>query len=265
MELGNVKKELKSRVAKGLNFGVEAVDEVLQPDSDLYNQFILLKSKYNDLMYMSSMNTLAYEQIALGLDRLRNHLIQIIDHMEGQHLGKETVEQNFNISALPTRRANFFKLLDIHYLNLNAISYMEYIGSEISNRQSGRKAMYELLQGHRRRLRNKEELSGEGATAFIREHFASWFQNEITGIEVYLKNIKHMLQYALASEVEQEFFLATLRSLFSRFEQGFIFYYAFCGLDPEFTALVLQGKILDESVKSFLIREEDYDLLLRRK
>ena len=49
------------------------------------------------------------------------------------------------------------------------------------------------------------------------------------------------------------------------FEQGFIFYYAFCGLDPEFSALVLQGKILDESVKSFLIREEDYDLLLRRK
>lgn len=260
MEVGDVKKELKSRVAKGLNFGVEAVEEVLQADSDLYNQFVLLKSKYNDLMYMSSLNTLAYEQIALGLDRLRNHLIQIIDQLEAVHLGKETVEQNLNISALPTRRANFFKLLDIHYLNLNAISYSEYIGSETTNRQNGRKAVFELLQGHRRRLNNKEEIAGDGATQFIRDHFADWFRHEIVGMEVYLKNIKHMLQYALASEVEQEFFLVTLHSLFSRFEQGFIFYYAFSDLDPVFTGLVKKGRIIDESVKSFLIREEDYNV-----
>ena len=54
MDLDNVKEELKSRIAKGLNFGVEAVEEVLQSDSDLYNPFILLKSKYNDLLYKSS-------------------------------------------------------------------------------------------------------------------------------------------------------------------------------------------------------------------
>lgn len=259
MELAEVKKELKSRVAKGLNFGVEAVEEVLQADSDLYNQFILLKSKYNDLMYMSSLNTLAYEQIALGLDRLRNHLMQIIDQMEASHLGKESVEQNLNISALPTRRANFFKLLDIHYLNLNAISYMEYIGTE-TNQQNGRKALFELMQNHRRRLRNAKENTSEEGTKIIREHFADWFQHEITGLEVYLKNIKHMLQYALASDVEQEFFLATLRSLFSRFEQGLIFYYLFSRLDPEFESLAKKGQIVDESVKSFLIREEDYNV-----
>ncbi len=261
MELGTVKDELKSRVAKGLNFGVEAVEEVLQSGSDLYNQFILLKSKYNDLLYMSSLNTLSYEQLSLGLDRLRNHLIQIIDQMEAQHLGKETVEQSFNISALPTRRANFFKLLDIHYLNLNAISFVEHIGSDITNRQAGRKAVFELLQGHRRRFRNREDIVGEQGTLIIKEHFSSWFQNETTGLEVYLKNIKHMLEYALASEIEQEFFLATLRSLFSRFEQGFIFYYAFSDLDPAFSELVIQGKIVDEGVKTLLIRKEDYELL----
>ena len=59
MDLENVKNELKSRVAKGLNFGVEAVEEVLQSSSDLYNQFVLLKSKYNDMLYMSSLNTLS--------------------------------------------------------------------------------------------------------------------------------------------------------------------------------------------------------------
>ena len=54
MDVTPIKKELKGRVAKGLNFGVEAVDEVLQADSELYNQFILLKSQYNDLMYLST-------------------------------------------------------------------------------------------------------------------------------------------------------------------------------------------------------------------
>lgn len=260
MDIGDVKKELKSRVAKGLNFGVEAVEEVLQSDSDLYNQFVLLKSKYNDLMYMSSLNTLAYEQIALGLDRLRNHLIQIIDQMEGAHLGKETVEQNLNISALPTRRTNFFKLLDIHYLNLNAVSYSEYIGTE-TNQQNGRKALFELMQNHRRRLRGKKEIAGDEGTQHIRDYFSDWFQHEIIGMEVYLKNIKHMLQYALASEVEQEFFLATLRSLFSRFEQAMIFYYVFSELDTDFSDLVRKGQLLDESVKSFLIRDEDFDVL----
>ncbi|MEL6837098.1 MAG: hypothetical protein AAFP77_29105 [Bacteroidota bacterium] len=261
MDLDNVKDELKSRIAKGLNFGVEAVEEVLQSDSDLYNPFILLKSKYNDLLYMSSLNTLSYEQLSLGLDRLRNNLIQIIDQLEAQHLGKETVEQSFNISALPTRRANFFKLLDIHYLNLNAISFVEHIGSEITNRQHGRKAVFELLQGHRRRFRNRQEFASEQATQAIKEHFSSWFQHEITGLEVYLKNIKHMLEYALASEIEQEFFLATLRSLFSRSEQAFILYYALSDLDPSFRDLVVNGKIVEESAKALLIREEDYKSL----
>ncbi len=260
MDNSKIKKELKSRVAKGLNFGVEAVEEVLQTESDLYNQFILLKSKYNDLMYMSSLNTLAYEQVALGLDRLRNHLIHIIDQMEDKHLGKTSVEQNLNISALPTRRANFFKLLDIHYLNLESIHYAEYIGAEISNRQQGRKAMFELLQGHRRRLNNSKELDTTAWALKLKEHFAEWFKNEIVGIEVYVKNIKHMLQYALASEVEQEFFLATLRSLFSRYEQAFLFYYAFSEIDPQFSSLLRKGQVIDDAVRSVLMREEDFDL-----
>lgn len=261
MELASVKKELKARVAKGLNFGVEAVDEVLQADSDLYNQFILLKSKYNDLMYMSTINTLPYEQIALGLDRLRNHLISIIDEIDNNHLGKTKVEQKFNINALPTRRANFFKLLDIHYLNLEAITYAEIIGSDEVNKRTGREAVFEIFQGHRRRFRNREDLAGEAGTAIIRSHFATVFGNEKGILEVYFKNIKHLLEYALASEVEQDFFLATLRSLFSRFEQALIFYYSHCGIDPEFRALVNQGQLIERNVSAILIREEDLDLL----
>lgn len=257
MDIATIKKELKGRIAKGLNFGVEAVDEVLQADSDLYNQFILLKSKYNDLMYLSTINTLPYEQIELGLNRLRNHLLSIIDQLEENHLEKKEMAQSYNINDLPTRRANFFKLLDIHYLNLRAITYVEILGADEKNISESREAIFKFYQNHRRQFRNREDLAGEQGAGIVKKHFKDWFGNEIGILEVYFKNIKHLLRYALANEVEQSFFLATLQSLFSRYEQAFIFYYAYCGIDEAFTALVKQGGLVDDSITPLLIRAED--------
>lgn len=258
MEIGAIKKELKERIAKGLNFGVEAVEEVLQADSDLYNQFILLKSKYNDLMYLSSINTLPYEQIALGQDRLRNHLLNIINDLEEAHLEKKEVQQAYNITDLPTRRANFFKLLDIHYLNLKSIAYAEVFGTEEKNVCEGREAIFKIYQGQRRRFRNREDLEGKDGERIIKEYFHEWFSNDIGVLEVYFKNIKHLLRYALANEVEQSFFLATLQSLFSRFEQALIFYYTYSGIDDEFQTLVRKGELLHEEIKPILIRKGDF-------
>ena len=67
MSKATIQSDLKNRIAKGLNFGIEAVEEVLDPTSSIYNDFVLLQSKYNDLMYISSMNTLPYEQIEIGM------------------------------------------------------------------------------------------------------------------------------------------------------------------------------------------------------
>ena len=259
MDITTIKKELKGRVAKGLNFGVEAVDEVLQTDSELYNQFILLKSKYNDLMYLATINTLPYDQITLGLNQLRNHLLSIIDQLEESDLEKQEVAQSYNINDLPTRRANFFKLLDIHYLNLRAITFVEITGTNEQEIFESREAIFKFYQSHRRQFRNREDLAGEEGTTIIKNHFKEWFSNEIGILEVYFKNIKHLLRYALANEVEQSFFLATLQSLFSRFEQALLFYYAYCGIDEEFTALVKQGGLVDDSILPILIRPEDLE------
>jgi len=259
MDLTTIKKELKGRVAKGLNFGVEAVDEVLQADSDLYNQFILLKSKYNDLMYLSTINTFPYEQIELGLNRLRNHLLSIIDQLEDDHLEKQEVAQAYNINDLPTRRANFFKLLDIHYLNLRAITYVEIFGTDEQEIFESREAIFKFYQNHQRKFRHREDLAGNEGTAIVKDYFREWFGNEIGILEVYFKNIKHLLRYALANEVEQSFFLATLQSLFSRFEQALIFYYAYCGIDEAFTTLVKKGGLVDDSILPLLIRPEDLE------
>jgi hypothetical protein len=186
--------ELKERVAKGLNFGIEAVEEVLEPTSALYNDFVLLKSKYNDLMYVSSQNTMSYEQIELGLDRLRASLLGLINKLDKESLKKEEVQSDFNVQALPTRRTNFFKLLDIHFLNLEAITYTELFGSEERD-YHGREAMFQFYQSCRRQ--NRHQKGAEEVKMFFKDYFT----NDTGMFEVYFKNIKHMLAYILSSDI----------------------------------------------------------------
>lgn len=252
MDIKQIRSDLKARVAKGLNFGIEAVEEVLDPGADTYNEFILLKSKYNDLMYISSINTLPYEQIAVGMDRLRNHLLTIIDKLEEPGMQRSEINPDLRVQALPARRTNFFKLLDIHFRNLEDIAYVEIYGEQES-RKAGREAVFELYHLHRRHLRRQEELKGTEGLDRCRAYFREYFGNENGSLEVYFKNIRHLLDYTLESELDRPFFLDTLRSLFSRYELGLIFYYALSGMDDGFRGMVVESRLIDESVKPILI------------
>lgn len=253
MQSKNIKLELKERVAKGLNFGIDAVEDVIDHSSDLFNEFVLLKSKYNDLMYVSSLNTIAYEQIELGLDRLRNNLIGIIDKLEAENLQKQDLDADMKIQSLPTRRTNFFKLLDIHFQNLEAVTYTEIYESNREVSKHGREAVFEIYQNHRRRLRSLADVNEAEAIDKIKNHFREYFSKDSGMLEVYFKNIKHLISYTLESEIEAQFFLNTLRSLFSRFEMALIFYYAVCDIDPEFKQLVIKSKLTDDSIRDILI------------
>lgn len=255
-----IKSELKERVAKGLNFGIEAVEEVLDTDSALYNSFVLIKSKYNDLMYVTSINTMSYEQVELGLDRLRNNLLQLIDKIDLGSLKKEEVQADLTIHAMPTRRTNFFKLLDIHFKNLEDVYYTEIIGHN-ERKQTGRSAIFEIYQMQRRKFRNREDLKGIEGLLVLKNYFQEYFSHEKGMLEVYFKNIKHLLSYAMESEVERTFFLNTLKSLFSTFELGLIFYFAISNLDPGFLELVKKSQLIDRSVTDILIEKGHYDLV----
>ena len=260
MDLRKIQTELKARVAKGLNFGIEGLEDVLDPDAGLFNEFILLKSKYNDLMYVSSMNTLPYEQIEIGMDRLRSNTLNLIDKLEEGELKGQSVKTDLKVQALPTRRTNFFKLLDIHFQNLEAVRYMETFG-ENEDVYEGREAIFKWYQLHRGPFRKREDLESEEGLKEVRKYFNDYFRHESGVIEVYFKNIKHLVAYTLESEIERQFFLDTLRSLFSRYELGLIFYYALCGVDPSFTELVRQSRRLDESVRGVLIAPGHWDAL----
>ena len=244
MDVAQIKLELKTRIAKGLNFGIEGFEEVVNASSNLYNDFILLKSKYNDLMYLSSMNTLPYDQIELGLNRLRSSLLGLIDHLEESNLEKNEVNSDLKIQALPTRRANFFQLLDIHFRNLEAVKY-----SEVDNFQTnGREAIYKLYQMYSYYFEKETKANEIVLETFLRTHFG----RDSGALEVYFKNIGHIISYAMESEVEQAFFLNIIKSLFSKYEMGMIFYYALSDTDPAFRALIKKSKLIDDAIAVIL-------------
>ena len=257
MQLKEIQAKLKERIAKGLNFGMEAVEDVIDPGSNLYNDYILLKSQYNDLMYLSSINTLPYEQIELGLNRLRSSLLGVIDKLEAPALQKEAVDTELKIRALPTRRDNFFKLLDIHFKNLEAICFIEISGDR-ERRYDGRQAVFNYYKMHIRQFQRQENKDSPEALAAIQHYFADYFSHEIGIFEVYFNNIKHLLDYTLDSEVEQQFFMDTLRSMFSRYELGFVFYYALSQKDPEFTALVLKSRLIQPLIQEILVTKAHF-------
>ena len=258
MDIEKLKVTLKSRVAKGLNYGIEAVEEVLDPAGKLYDEFIAIQSKYNDLMYVSGMNMLPYEQIAVGQDRLRSVLLTFISGLDERSLKKEEVTTGIKDSALPTGRGNFFQLVDIHFRNLDAIKYVEVFGG-VESVQTGREALFSWYQTHRRKFRNDKQIHSPDGIQIVRDYFVDYFQHEKGTIEIYFKNIKHLMAYVLESELEQAFFLNTLRSLFSRYELGFIFYFALSGVEPDFKELVEQTQLMAETVRDVLILPAHFD------
>lgn len=263
MQLQEIKSELKQRVAKGLNFGMEAVEEVIASNSNSFNDFVLLKSKYNDLMHISSINTLPYDQIEIGLNRLRSSLLNIIDNLEESDLKQHQVNTDLKVQALPTRRTNFFKLLDIHFQNLEAIVYIQITGYGEESRYSGREAVYQIydLCEYDFNRQQKEEPTQADELTTLKNYFTKYFQGDPGIFEVYFKNIRHMLTYVLDSEVEQGFFLNTLKSLLSRYELAMLFYYALCDMDSNLKTLVIQSKLMDDSIKTVLVRESHFSFL----
>ncbi len=252
MNLKDVQSQLKERVAKGLNFGIEGLEGIIDKNSNIFNDFILLKSKYNDLMYVSSQNTLDYEQIEVGLDRLRSNTLNIIDKLGEQDIKKEDVKKDLKVQALPTRRANFFKLLDIHFQNLQGIFIVELFGDQ-ERRKTGREAVYHIYYMHKRQFRNREDLAGSEGLQILRAYFKDFYSNEKGMLEVYFKNIKHLLDYTFESEIDRPFFLNIIRSLFSKYEIALIFYYAISQIDPDFEELFKKGGLMTSLTQEILI------------
>lgn len=258
----DIKSELKLRITRGLNFGIEAVEKVLHPDSRIFNRYILIKSKYNDLMQYSATNTLPYDELEVGFDKLRSSLIQLIHDLSPEDIKADEEAPELQNKALPYRRENFFRLLDIHYRNLDAIYYEEQIynsqaGRYDKDRYHGRDAIFQRYQQLGRTYRGKDHDNLDT----IKKVFGEFFQHEIGVFEVYFKHIKHMGQYIKGAEVDQRFFYDTLIASLSRFELAMLFYFVISDLDPEVRAFAIESQVFNATLTHTLLNPDHLNYL----
>jgi len=259
--MNNLKSDLKGRVAKGLNYGIEAMEDILNPTTTAYNQFIALKSKYSDLMHFSSINTLSYEQLEIGFDKLRNSLLLLVDGLSDNDFRKQSVNIEISNKSLSYRRTNFFQLLEIHFQNLEKIShritdYYDRVQDKWEYRRvEGREAIFHIYDALQYNFKEKQENTPEN----LRLYFKDFFTKEYGAIEVYLKNLSHILSYILAEEVEQGFFIHTLKAVLSKVELAMIYYYAFSGIDLQFKTYTDLVELVEEPLRQVLIAPEHLD------
>ena len=253
MQSKNLRKELKERVAKGLHFGIEAMEDSLDSSSSLYNDFVLLKSTSHDMIYVSPPNTLPYEQLEIGLNKLRAHLLKLIDRIDDEAITASEISSNLKLQDLPNRRTNLFKLLDIHFRNLETIRWnIEY---DVNSREvyTGREAIARTYWAKKYNFPRVGKPNDPDSKEDVTNYFQDFFGSDKGVYEVYFNNIRHMLEYTLESEVEQSFFLHIIGSLLSRHELVMALYYALSGLDPAFADALRKSKLLDDTNKELLI------------
>lgn len=263
MSTANTQTELKERIARGLNFGIEALEEVLLPDAPAYDRFILIKSKYNDLMHFSSINVLPYAELEVGFDRIRQNLLQLVHDLSDKDLEKPHVEQELKSTAQPTIRANFFQLLDLYYRNLSFLTYVEsYYSTSGANYEKetykGREAVYKHYSNLKRKFK---ELKDPGRPA-VRDMLREVFLHETGMLEVYFKNVHHLMSYVQQIEVDRAFYMQTLKSSLSRFELALLYYYAISEADDSFTATAKAIGLFDQSLARSLFEESHIDWLV---
>lgn len=258
MTLEQTQKLLKERISLGIAHGLKSMEEVLMDDSLLLDEFINIKSQYNDLKNMMNQNLLTYEQMEIGLNKIRVSLQSIIARISPADLEEAMTPPKLRNTEMQYRKNNFFKLLEIHFENLNAISitFTNVVGDESSiDQREGRYAFdsfyrdifsYNFKDPHS----NEVELVKD-----IRAFSEDFFFRKYRRFEVYMKTLKLILHYIMEEEMEQDFYLSILESVLSSCEMKIIFYYALSDRDPELKTILLQTQLLDKGLAGTILDE----------
>ncbi|MEM9919678.1 MAG: hypothetical protein AAF990_16395 [Bacteroidota bacterium] len=243
MDIPQIKSKLKERLALGINYGLKAAEEFITPASPLRNDLIQLKSQYNDLNIVVNQGTLGYEQIELGLNKIRRALLSLIDRIEaGDSTHKEQLPKLQN-NALQHRKQNFFEILRIHFENTQNIKVTLASYSEQPEEQNGREAIAFLYKEIFRYTFRKEHQSN--AKADIQAYSKNFFQRRYPMLEVYMKTVGFIIRYILDEEMEQTFYIGVLQSVLSKVEMGLIAYYGISGIEEDYLSLLSRSKLLD--------------------
>ncbi len=261
MDLISIRKEMKERMALGLNYGIQAVEEIIAPESIHSNEIINYKSQYNDLNRIASQNILDYAQIEMGLNKIRMGLIDLIDRLEMEDLRDRQELPEVQNRDLQYRKNNFFQLLDIHFVNLNQIkvelTYSAGSAKEI-DLKTGREAM-DYIYDHYMRFPVKDrklDIVGQSVINYVQDFFEKY-----TRLEVYMKTVGFILEYIKEDKVEQHFFKGVFKSILSTPEMVLIFYCALSDTIPGFKKTISSSGFIDETIQPFLMSKDHLALL----
>jgi hypothetical protein len=261
MDLSFIKKELKERMALGLNYGIQAVEEIIAAESIHANEIVNYKSQYNDLNRIASQNILDYAQIEMGLNKIRMGLLDLIDRLEVEDLTDQQELPEVQNRDLQYRKNNFFQLLDIHFANLEQvkleITYSAGPTKEIEVK-TGREAM-DYIYDHYVRFPVKDrklDVSGQAGIDYIRNFFKKY-----TKLEVYMKTVGFIIDYIREDPVEQHFFKGVFKSILSTPEVALIFYCAAADVIPGFKKTITESGLIDDAIRAHLLQEDHFTWL----
>ena len=139
---------------------------------------------------------------------------------------------------LQDRRINFFQLLRLHENNLenssnSKKSYCVGRDTEV-NVYTGRQALYKIYKDYFERAFN--EKPEQDVILFTHQ----FFDRDRYFLEVYFKTIGFIMSYIEENEIDRSFYIGIIKSVLSRQELAFIFYFSICGINPRFKQLVLK-------------------------
>ncbi|MEL6676159.1 MAG: putative phage abortive infection protein [Bacteroidota bacterium] len=254
VSLPDIKKTLKKRLAMGLNYGIQALEQVILEESDQFNQLIYLQSQFNDLNRMASQRLLDYAQVEIGNNNLRDSLLALINALEVKDVVDSQEMRKPVNNELQYRKANFFELLRLHYNNLETIE-VKLGGEDHIDDRVGREAVAflydEMFVWRYRKQKEKGEQPDRQAYAY------QFFEKDYPRLEVYMKNLAFILAYILEEEVEQDFFLGVLRSNLSSREQMMLLYYGLSGIDEDLMEQLRLSRLLKITEPKRLLEAED--------
>ena len=226
----SIKEDLKNRIIKGITYGIQGLEEVLPNSSSVYNDFVLLASQYNELTHFSTIKgTISYDQFEVGTNKIRNGLLQLIDRIEDHDLQEHELKSELENKALPNRRENFFRLLDLHYKITADFKTIVYHYDKEDSKKEGKAVIYMIWQGvlFNNKKHWDELAENPDLPITVEETFVRWVSELNFSLLVSLfNNIKHILNYIHSDEVDKEFFLSTLKSILTNYELDLLLLYA---------------------------------------
>ena len=262
MEITDIKIKLKERLALGLNYGLQSLEDSLSNNSILKDEIITFKSQYNDLNKIASQGILGYEQVEIGYNKIRQGLLKMIDKIDGVDLKNSQSLPKVQNNELQNRKENFFELLKIHFNNLESVTVnlQIYMGDSYKeDNRKGREAISYLYKEAfcHNFLRPRPSVT----VGHISDYSKEFFELGYPRMEAYMRTLGFILKYVNEEELDQGFFFGVVDSILSSHEKAMLFYYAIGNVEPDFKSLVIESEIINEGIKNKLIQDDHYDLL----